>query len=61
MNDTLNTIPLFNLALAFIPALVTIGILYKWSLNSISENETENDYPASSSWFVDASAFRLNL
>jgi putative ABC transport system permease protein len=34
MNPTLQTIPLLNLSLAFIPALVTIGILFKWSLNS---------------------------
>ena len=34
MNESLQTIPLFNLSLAFIPALVTIVILFKWSLNS---------------------------
>ena len=34
MNHTLQTIPLLNLSLAFIPALVTIFILYKWTLNS---------------------------
>ena len=34
MNHTLQTIPLLNLSLAFIPALATIFILYKWSLNS---------------------------
>ena len=32
MNNTVQTIPLVNLALAFIPAFVVIGILYKWSL-----------------------------
>ncbi|MBL4711438.1 MAG: ABC transporter permease [Gammaproteobacteria bacterium] len=34
MNQTLQAIPIFNLSLAFIPALITIVILYKWSLNS---------------------------
>ncbi len=34
MNHTLQTIPLLNLSLAFIPALATIFILFKWSLNS---------------------------
>ena len=34
MNGSLQTIPLLNLSLAFIPALVTIVILFKWSLNS---------------------------
>lgn len=34
MDNTLQTIPLFNLSLAFIPALLTIGILFKWSLNA---------------------------
>ena len=34
MNESLQTIPLFNLALSFIPALITILILFKWSLNS---------------------------
>jgi len=34
MNNALETIPLFNLSLAFIPALLTIVILFKWSLNS---------------------------
>jgi len=34
MNNTIETIPLLNLSLAFIPALLTIGILFKWSLNS---------------------------
>ena len=34
MNGSLQTIPLLNLSLAFIPALITIVILFKWSLNS---------------------------
>ena len=34
MNNTIETIPLLNLSLAFIPALLTIVILFKWSLNS---------------------------
>lgn len=34
MNESIQTIPLLNLSLAFIPALLTIGILFKWSLNS---------------------------
>jgi len=34
MNHSLQTIPLLNLSLAFIPALVTIFILFKWSLKS---------------------------
>jgi putative ABC transport system permease protein len=34
MNQSLQTIPLLNLALAFIPALLTIAILFKWSLNA---------------------------
>ncbi len=34
MSQTIQTIPLLNLSLAFIPALFTIGILFKWSLNS---------------------------
>jgi len=34
MNDSLQTIPLLNLALAFIPAILTIAILFKWSLNA---------------------------
>ena len=34
MNNSIETIPLLNLSLAFIPALLTIGILFKWSLNS---------------------------
>ncbi len=34
MNHSLQTIPLFNLSLAFIPVLITIIILFKWSLKS---------------------------
>ena len=34
MNSSIETIPLINLSLAFIPVLLTIGILFKWSLNS---------------------------
>jgi len=34
MNNSIDTIPLINLSLAFIPALLTIGILFRWSLNS---------------------------
>ncbi len=34
MTQTLQTIPLLNLSIAFIPALLTVGILFKWSLNS---------------------------
>ncbi len=34
MNNAIETIPLFNLSLAFIPALLTVAILFKWSLNS---------------------------
>lgn len=34
MNHSLQTIPLVNLALAFIPAFITIFILFKWSLKS---------------------------
>jgi UDP-glucose/iron transport system permease protein len=34
MNNSLETIPLLNLSIAFIPALLTIGILIKWSLNA---------------------------
>ena len=34
MNHSLQTIPLFNLSLAFIPVLITIFILFKWSLKS---------------------------
>jgi putative ABC transport system permease protein len=34
MNQSLQTIPLLNLSIAFIPALATLLILFKWSLNS---------------------------
>ncbi len=34
MSQSLQTIPLLNLSLAFVPALLAIGILFKWSLNS---------------------------
>ncbi len=34
MSQSIQTIPLLNLSLAFIPALLTVGILFKWSLNS---------------------------
>ena len=34
MNNSIDTIPLINISLAFIPALLTIGILFRWSLNS---------------------------
>lgn len=34
MNDSVLEIPLMNLALAFIPALAAIAILYRWSLNA---------------------------
>jgi len=34
MNHTIQTIPLFNLALSFIPALITVVILFKWSLKA---------------------------
>jgi putative ABC transport system permease protein len=34
MNQSIETIPLINLSLAFIPVLLTIGIIYKWSLNA---------------------------
>jgi len=34
MNDSVLEIPLMNLALAFIPALVAIAVLYRWSLNA---------------------------
>lgn len=34
MNASLETIPLINLSIAFVPALVTIFILFKWSLRS---------------------------
>lgn len=34
MDNSIQTIPYVNLAFAFIPVLVTIGVLFKWSLNS---------------------------
>jgi putative ABC transport system permease protein len=34
MNHTVNTIPLINLLVAFVPVLATVFILFKWSLNS---------------------------
>jgi putative ABC transport system permease protein len=34
MNHSIQTIPLLNLSIAFIPALFTLVILFKWSLNS---------------------------
>jgi len=34
MNNSVQTIPLINLSLAFIPVLITILILFKWSLRS---------------------------
>ena len=34
MNDTIQTIPLINLSIAFVPVLVTLIILFKWSLNA---------------------------
>lgn len=34
MTQTIQTIPLLNLAFAFIPVLLTIAVLYKWSLES---------------------------
>lgn len=34
MNTSLQTIPLVNLSLAFIPVLITLFILFKWSLNA---------------------------
>ncbi len=34
MTATIQTIPLINLAIIFIPALVVIGIMFKWSLNA---------------------------
>ena len=32
MNSSIQTIPLINLALAFIPVFIVIGILYRWSM-----------------------------
>ena len=34
MEETIRTIPLHQLAIAFVPALVVIGLLYKWSLGA---------------------------
>ena len=34
MNNPVPTIPFLNLAIAFIPVLVIVGIFYKWSLNA---------------------------
>ena len=34
MTESLQTIPLLNLSLAFVPAALTIAILFKWSLNA---------------------------
>jgi len=34
MNNSIHTIPLMNLALAFIPAFVVVGIFFKWSLDA---------------------------
>ena len=34
MDSTIQTIPLTRLAVAFIPALVAVAIMYKWSLNA---------------------------
>ena len=34
MNDSIQIIPFANLAIALIPAMIVVGILYKWSLNS---------------------------
>ena len=35
MNNTIQTIPLLNLSLAFIPVLLALIILYKWSLEPV--------------------------
>ena len=32
MNNSIQTIPLINLTLAFIPVFIVVGILYRWSL-----------------------------
>jgi putative ABC transport system permease protein len=32
MNSSIQTIPLINLALVFIPVLLVVGVLYRWSL-----------------------------
>lgn len=34
MNQTIETIPLFNIAISFIPVCLTLFILFKWSLNA---------------------------
>ena len=34
MDNTLTTIPLPQLALAFIPALLVVGVFYRWSMNA---------------------------
>ena len=34
MNTSIQTIPFINLAISFIPAMIVIGILFKWSLNA---------------------------
>ena len=34
MNNAIQTIPLINLAIAFVPVMVGLVILFKWSLNS---------------------------
>ena len=34
MDNSIQTIPFVNLAVIFIPVIITIGILFKWSLNS---------------------------
>ena len=34
MNNTLQAIPLINLSMAFLPALISIYILFRWSLNA---------------------------
>ena len=34
MTNTVQTIPLLNLAITFIPALIVVAILFKWSLNA---------------------------
>ncbi|NNE38567.1 MAG: ABC transporter permease [Gammaproteobacteria bacterium] len=34
MNTSILTIPLLNLSLAFVPVIIVLGILYKWSLKS---------------------------
>ena len=34
MGDSIQNIPFINLAISFVPALIVIGILFKWSLNA---------------------------